>query len=102
MKLVTNELLGKIPDMEENESGRVYAKFFHPFSPWKWYAMEYDPENEIFFGFVHGDFPELGYFSLSDFEDNKVMGLPFERDLYWNDETTIEDVKSALAEGRSL
>jgi hypothetical protein len=102
MKLVTKELLGKIPNMEENESGRIYAKFFHIMSQWKWYAMEYDPENEIFFGFVHGDFPELGYFSLSDFEDNQLGGLPFERDLFWNDETTLETVKSASAEGRPL
>jgi len=52
----------------------VYAKFFFPGSHLTWYATEFDGEDE-FFGWVYGDFPEMGYFSLSEMESVQVAGL---------------------------
>jgi hypothetical protein len=37
----------------------------------------------LFFGWVYSDFPELGYFSLSEMEQINVGGLGMERDLHF-------------------
>ena len=101
MKLMTKEIEKKIP--KGYGDGRIYAKYFHPLTFWKWYAMSYDPDSEIFYGFVHGDFPELGSFSLDDLKSiEKLMGLPVERDLYWDDTTTIDMVSRASNKGFPL
>ncbi len=58
----------------------VICKFFYPAHHWSWYGIEYDGED-LFFGFVDGDFPELGYFRLSELTGNRdLLGLPIERD----------------------
>jgi hypothetical protein len=75
----------------------VVAKFFTPDAQWTWYVIEastrelegcgfgancnhrslaeYDPEQDdvLFFGYIVGEFPELGYFTLSD--PNPRVGL---------------------------
>jgi len=62
----------------------VWVKFFTPWSNWTWLATEYDPEQRLFFGFVIGDYPELGYFSLDELESVRgPMGITIERDKYW-------------------
>ena len=44
-----------------------------------------------FFGLVQGHFKELGYFSLKELEEvTGPMGLPIERDLYWQPKTLEE------------
>ena len=99
MKLLTEELKKQLPPLysqEHEPDPLVYGKFFHPLSPWTWYAYEgspvdedgyYDTDKEkvdfLFFGWVNGDFPELGYFSLSELESVNVMGLGIERDLFF-------------------
>ena len=99
MKLLTEELRKQLPPLysQENENDpMVICKFFHPLSHWTWYAYEgspvdedgyYDTDKEkvdfIFFGWVYGDFPELGYFSLSELESVNVVGLGIERDLHF-------------------
>ena len=64
----------------------VVAKYFHPFSNGTWFATEYHPEDKTFFGFVMGisspDCDEWGYFSLLEFQETKIHGLPFELDLH--------------------
>jgi len=97
MKLLTKSIESKIPKLHETEEKqaseiRVYAKYFHPRSNWNWYATEYDAQTKTFFGFVDGDDKELGYFSLTEMEEVRVWGLGTERDLYWNDKTTLEEV----------
>jgi hypothetical protein len=101
MKLMTKELEKQIPKIDpENGSKlagrRVYAKYFHAFSHWTWYALEYDPDQKLFFGFVQGDFPEYGYFGLQELEKVKVMGLGVERDKHWNNKTTMGEVHQSL------
>ena len=99
MELLTQELKKQLPPLysQENEKDpMVICKFFHPLSPWTWYAYEgspvdadgyYDTDKEkvdfLFFGWVNGDFPELGYFSLSEMQDINVGGLGMERDLHF-------------------
>src|SRR5213595_862432 len=99
MKLLPEELKEQLPPLysqEHVEDPMVICKFFHPLSHWTWYAYEgspvdadgyYDTDKEkvdfLFFGWVYGDFPELGYFSLQELESVKVMGLGIERDLHF-------------------
>lgn len=86
MKLLTKELLEKLPPLyaTENETDpMVWVKFFYPTSRLTWYATEFDGKD-LFFGYVDGDFPELGYFSLSEMSQTRdKWGLPIERDLYF-------------------
>lgn len=87
MKLLTQEIRKKLPPLYSQDGkgskAVAYVKFFTPDSSWTWYATEYDG-NDTFFGLVDGHFKELGYFSLSEFESVRgPMGLPIERDLYW-------------------
>jgi hypothetical protein len=97
MKLLTDALKKQLPPLysQQNESDpMVVIKFFHPMSDMTWYAIEgspvdeeglYDTDKEkvdfLFFGWVYSDFPELGYFSLSEMLHVKVGGLGMERDL---------------------
>jgi len=99
MELLPEELRQQLPSLysQENEKDpMVICKFFHPLSPWTWYAYEGSPVDEngyydtakekvdfLFFGWVNGDYPELGYFALSELESVSVMGLGIERDLHF-------------------
>lgn len=47
----------------------VQAIYFIPLkSRWSWYMVEYDKASNTAFGLVTGDYPEWGYFSLSELE----------------------------------
>ena len=94
MKLLTKELINKIPKLYEQESKGLdaiaYVKFFTPWSNWTWYATEFDGKD-TFFGLVDGLEKELGYFSLSELENIKgPLGLKIERDLYFEPITLKE------------
>jgi hypothetical protein len=87
MKLLTKALLRKLPELRAQESkglGAIaHVKFFTPDAHWTWYATEYDGDD-TFFGFVKGDFPEMGYFSLSELQQIRgCLGLPVERDRFF-------------------
>lgn len=70
-------------DVPEEEK-MLHLKFFTPDDNWTWYVAEYDPEKRLFFGYVEGDFPEWGYFSLDELKSVRgPLGLPVERDLYF-------------------
>ena len=83
---MTEEIRNKLPKLGETDGQTdptVQVKFFCPWNSWTWFAYEFDGED-IFFGFVKGDFDELGTFSLSELESVKgPMGLTIERDLYF-------------------
>lgn len=89
MKLMTQEILKKIPKLGTGENiplkdRVVYVRFFNPWGSWTWYATEYSPEEKMFFGVVSGFETELGYFSLTELESARgPMGLRIERDLYF-------------------
>ena len=90
MKLMTKEILDKIPPLYSQEKVAdpiVWAKFFFPIGRMTWFATEYSPEDRQFFGWVKGNHPdddELGYFSLDEMEEVRVHGLGIERDMYFD------------------
>ena len=84
MKLLTKELLAKLPPLyatENEQDPMVWVKFFYPDFDWTWFAIEFDGQD-TFFGLVDGYKAELGYFHLSELQQNRgKWGLPIERDL---------------------
>ena len=97
MKLLTQEILNKIPPLRGQESkgdeAIIHVKFFDPQGSWTWYATEYDTETKTFFGMVHGLEKELGYFDLNELESYRGrLGLGIERDRYWKS-IPLKDLK---------
>src|SRR2546427_3866978 len=90
MELLPEELRSRLPPLYSQEHLKdpvVHLKFFTPDSNWTWFATEGSPEEDdfIFFGYVIGFEKEWGYFSLSELASARgPMGLPIERDLYFN------------------
>ena len=86
MQLLTKDLTTKLPflySQEYEDDPIVICKFFAPWNSWKWYAIEFDGKD-LFFGYVAGDVPELGYFSLAELQIVKgPMGLVIERDMWF-------------------
>lgn len=104
MKLLTKELLNefaKVGSQEQipTDDQIVVAKFFLPVGRATWYATEYDPKNEIFFGYVSifGDWnDEWGSFSLQELQEVRCPApfsmLGVERDMSWKP-TKFSDIK---------
>jgi hypothetical protein len=86
MKLLTQEIRKKLPDIgsqADNLNPTIIVKFFCPWNHWTWYAYEFDGKD-LFFGYVKGDFDEIGSFSLSELESVKgPMRLTIERDIHF-------------------
>lgn len=95
MQLMPQYVVKKLPALytvENDNDPMVKCKFFLPMTKWYWYAMEFDGVD-TFFGFVVGDYNELGYFSLSELQSIEgPYGLKVERDLYF-DSTPLSKVK---------
>lgn len=93
--LLTKELTKSIPPlyaMENTKDPLVTCKFFLPATKWTWYVIEFDGDNR-FFGYVVGDYNELGYFSLSELEEVEgPYGLGVERDVYFTP-CPLSDIK---------
>jgi len=105
MKLLTKDIRRRLPPLygQEGKGGDavVHVKFFTPDSGWSWYGLEHDGKD-TFFGLVDGLEKELGYFSLSELESVRgPMGLPIERDLYWEPKTLAETAPELFAEQES-
>ena len=100
MKLLTDELRGKLPRLYSQEAESdpiVYAKFFLPGTGWTWFVTEGSAEGDefLFFGFVVGLESEFGYFLLSELEGvRSPLGLKVERDLHFQ-EGRLTDVVPA-------
>ena len=81
-KLLTKADLKKLPPLysqENNHDPMVWVKFFNPYGRGTWFAIEFDPKEELFFGYVMGlGGDELGYFSLND-----MRRIRAEREQYW-------------------
>ena len=86
MLLITKELARRLPALgatAEDPDPMVQCKFFYPDFHWTWYGVEFDGED-IFYGFVDGDFQELGTFSLAELQATRgKWGLPVERDRHF-------------------
>lgn len=85
--LMPEALRAQVPALyatEKTADPTVWAKYFTPDSSWTWYVTEFDPNDNLCFGFVVGLDHELGYFSLADLEAARgPMGLRIERDLHF-------------------
>lgn len=96
MELLPDEIRKRLPTLYETEEQGLEAlalvKFFTPDSDWTWYASEFDGED-TFFGLVSGLDVELGYFLLSELEGVRgPMGLPIERDKFF-EPTTLRELQ---------
>lgn len=87
----TEKELSKLPKLYETENIKPADKkiFLHFFiSGTDWYISEYNPEEELFFGFtiLNNDYQnaEWGYISFKELKDLKVSFLEVDRDLYWD------------------
>ena len=97
-KLMTKELGEKIPKLYANENVEDYdavaarVKLFSPYTGWRWFITEWDPETGLCFGLVEGFETELGHFALDELAEATVFGqVPaVERDLYWEPKTLGE------------
>ena len=102
IKLLTAADKKKIPPLyaqgKKGDQAVAWIKFFTPDANWAWYATEYDPIAEMFFGLVVGQEAEIGYFSLADLASIRgQFGLPVERDIHWRPATITEIRNSWLA-----
>lgn len=101
MKLLTKEIEKRLPKLhsqKNEENPRIIVKYFHPLGNWTWYVIEGERQPEpdggfMFFGMVHGDEKELGYFTLSQLEAVNVRGLGIERDMYFGYEHRLNEFK---------
>lgn len=97
MKLLNKDLVerfAKVGNQEAEKDPLVIAKYFNPTGAGTWYATEYFPETEEFFGFVSifGDgCDEWGYFSLREMESfTGSFGIGIERDLFFGEKRASE------------
>ena len=101
-KFITKEIEKALPAIysQENVSDPiVVAKWFSPYSNWRWFAIEFDGED-IFFGLVQGFEVELGNFSKKELEE-LTFGLgryqvpAIERDLSWQPKK-LSEVRASI------
>lgn len=91
--LFPEKLLEQLPELysQENvEDPLCLHRFISPDTSWIWYVIEGgvrisgEIEDIVFFGYVVGDFPELGYFTLTGIELSfYVSGMTISRDLFF-------------------
>lgn len=103
MKLMTKEIERKLPKLYSTEGVKladkqIIVKYFSCWMPMTWYAVEYDAESRLFFGYVQNHieshYSEWGYFSLDEFEEiNREKGYAvIERDYHFKPATFDEIV----------
>ena len=75
--LISNEILKQLPTLDAVKqagfdlfNAKALVKFLTPGDKWTWYALAFDGED-LFFGFINGNVPELGYFRLSALEHGR-------------------------------
>lgn len=83
-----------IGDQSEVKDPIVVAKFFNPTGAGTWYATEWIPEEQIFFGYasIFGDAcDEWGNFSLQELQEFRgTFNLGIERDIHCGEKPISE------------
>ena len=112
MKLFTKEILAKLPPLGatgelEAKDIKVPLKLFNPTGRGTWYITEYNPKDDLAFGFANLDDPEmaeLGYISIKELSDyrSKRMGIGIERDMHFGFDHTLEEVMNTVKAGGHL
>ena len=99
MELLPPQVLNQLPPLyatEHQADPLVVVRFFYPDFSWTWYGIEFDG-TDIFFGYVDGDYPELGFFSLAELKRNRgKLGCPVERDSHFTP-CRLSQVQSVLS-----
>ena len=101
MKLITKEIEKQLPALyatENDEDPIVRLKLFTPDAQCTWFITEYDPEQDLAFGFatLNGLDGELGYISLAEIRTGRGrLGLPVERDKSFTPKPLSEAKKAA-------
>ena len=94
--LIPNEIKSKLPALysqEHEKDPMVHLKFFNPVGRGTWYLIEYDPEENLAFGYIDLGHPELGYFSITEMEEIILpMSQKIERDIYFRT-SVLSDIK---------
>jgi len=101
-KFITKEIEKALPmlySQEDVSDPIVVAKWFSPYSNWRWFAIEWDGEDR-FFGLVQGLDTELGYFSKKELEEltfgqGRFEVPAIERDLSWQPKK-LSEVRESL------
>jgi hypothetical protein len=87
MMLLTQANRTSLPALYSTENVTdpiAQVKFFDPTGSLTWYATEFDGDD-LFFGWVDGPYPELGYFSLTELRRVRGrFGLGIERDRHFS------------------
>lgn len=100
MNLLPDEVRKRLPALYSQErvaDPLAHVRFFTPDSNWTWYATEGSPQEDdfLFFGYVIGFEREWGYFVLSELQGARgPLGLPIERDLYFQPKPMSEILAS--------
>lgn len=103
MKLITKAIADKLPALYANEDKmdsevKVPLKLFNPSGAGTWYITEYDPDEDMAFGWSDlGMGPgcsELGNISIAELRSIRCppFGLGIERDINWDPNTTLAEV----------
>ena len=105
---ILKEQMPALYSTEQEADPLVVCKFFDPVGSWTWYATEGSPVDEdgyfdtdkekvdyVFFGYVVGFEPELGYFSLNELQTAKeglrgIQAMPIERDVHFRPQRLSE------------
>lgn len=101
--------LNKLPDFYSTEGVSPKEKMIHIhffIRGCDWYAAEYSPEEQCFFGFaiLNNDLQnaEWGYFSLMELCELKIDFVEVDRDLHFSSCKAIEIENICKAEGWEL
>jgi hypothetical protein len=97
-KLSKEQLIKKLPALysqseKEAEDVIVPIKLFNPTGSGTWYLTEYDPEEDLAFGYCHIHEGELGYIAMEELRNIRVaFGLRIEVDTHWEGSSTLRQV----------
>lgn len=98
MKLLTKEIIKKLPKKTSDTNALALVKLFTPDSSWTWYVASFDGVD-TFWGLVDGLEVEYGYFSLKELLSVRgKWGLPIERDKSWKPKP-LEEIQKELTNG---
>lgn len=107
MELMPEDIRALLPELGSSDYTpshelKVPLKLFNPVGPGVWYIFEFDGVDTMF-GLCYITDPELGYVSLAELRSVKCLfDMSIERDILWNPETTLDEVKTAIANGNRL
>lgn len=102
----TEKELRRIPAVYSTENTSLKEKMIHAhffIGGSDWYAAEYNPEEQLFFGFAilnnDDEMAEWGYFSLQELAELKIKFLEVDRDLHFDPIKAKDIERIRIAQG---